>query len=46
MRLQQIEKLLITDALRRHLHCIDAVVLELGIAKRTLYHRMKQLDIS
>ena len=46
VRLQQIEKLLITDALRRHLHCIDAVVLELGIAKRTLYHRMKQLDIS
>lgn len=46
VRLQQIEKILITDALRRHLHCIDAVVLELGIAKRTLYHRMKQLDIS
>ena len=46
VRLQQIEKLLITDALRRHLYCIDAVVLELGIAKRTLYHRMKQLEIS
>ena len=46
MRLQQIEKMLITDALRRHLYCIDAVVLELGIAKRTLYHRMKQLHIS
>ena len=45
-RLQQIEKLLIQDSLRRHLHSIDAVALELGIAKRTLYHRMKQLDIS
>lgn len=45
-RLQQIEKLLIQDALRRHLYRMDAVVLELGIAKRTLYHRMKQLDIS
>ena len=45
-RLQQIEKQLIADSLRRHRHCIDAVVLELGIAKRTLYHRMKQLEIS
>lgn len=45
-RLQQIEKLLIEDALRRHLYSMDAVVLELGIAKRTLYHRMKQLEIS
>lgn len=45
-RLQQIEKLLIQDALYRHLYSIEAVSLELGIAKRTLYHRMKQLDIS
>ena len=45
-RLQQIEKLIIEDSLRRHLHSIDAVVLELGIARRTLYHRMKQLDIA
>lgn len=45
-RLQQIEKLIIQDSLRRHLHSIDAVVHELGIAKRTLYHRMKQLDIA
>ena len=45
-RLQQIEKLLIQDSLRRHLYCLDAVVLELGIAKRTLYHRMKQLEIA
>ena len=46
LRLQQIEKLLIQDSFRRHLHDMDAVVLELGIAKRTLYHRMKQLEIS
>ena len=45
-RLQQIEKLLIQDSLQRHFHCIDAVVLELGMAKRTLYHRMKQLEIA
>lgn len=45
-RLQQIEKLLIQEALHRHLYSIDAVSLELGIAKRTLYHRMKQLEIS
>lgn len=45
-RLQQIEKLLIEDSLRRNLHSIEAVVLELGIARRTLYHRMKQLEIS
>ncbi|MFJ4118935.1 sigma 54-interacting transcriptional regulator [Pseudomonas psychrophila] len=46
LRLQQIEKLLIQDSLRRHLNSLDAVVIELGVAKRTLYHRMKQLDIS
>ncbi|MHA6494957.1 sigma 54-interacting transcriptional regulator [Pseudomonas borbori] len=45
-RLQQIEKLLIEDSLRRHHRCIDAVVGELGIARRTLYHRMKCLEIS
>lgn len=45
-RLQQIEKLLIEDALRRHLYNLDPVAVELGIALRTLYHRMKQLDIS
>lgn len=45
-RLQQIEKLIIEDALRRHLHRLDDVVLELGIARRTLYYRMKQLDIA
>ncbi len=45
-RLQQIEKSLIEESLRRHSHCVDGVSVELGVAKRTLYYRMKQLDIS
>ncbi|MGY2291379.1 sigma 54-interacting transcriptional regulator [Pseudomonas sp. SDO528_S397] len=45
-RLQQIEKLLIEEALRRHDHNVDVVALNLGMPKRTLYHRMKQLDIA
>ncbi|MDY0832521.1 MULTISPECIES: sigma 54-interacting transcriptional regulator [unclassified Pseudomonas] len=45
-RLQQIEKSLIEDALRRHGRNVDVVAVELGVAKRTLYYRMKQLEIS
>ncbi|MFC6336525.1 AAA domain-containing protein [Pseudomonas sp. CCM 7891] len=45
-RLQQIEKSLIEESLRRHAHCVDNVAVDLGIAKRTLYYRMKQLEIS
>ncbi|MBD8194192.1 sigma 54-interacting transcriptional regulator [Pseudomonas fluorescens] len=45
-RLQQIEKALIEESLCRHQYCVDAVALELGIAKRTLYYRIKQLDIT
>ncbi|MEO8490601.1 sigma 54-interacting transcriptional regulator [Pseudomonas sp.] len=45
-RLQQIEKMLIEESLRRHAHNVDGVAGELRIAKRTLYYRMKQLDIS
>ncbi|NMY85432.1 sigma 54-interacting transcriptional regulator [Pseudomonas sp. WS 5411] len=45
-RLQQIEKLLIEESLRRHVYNVDSVATELNIAKRTLYHRMKQLGIS
>ncbi|WP_411390309.1 sigma 54-interacting transcriptional regulator [Pseudomonas sp. MPB23] len=45
-RLQQIEKALIEEALHRHQHCVDTVAMDLGVAKRTLYHRMKQLGIS
>jgi len=45
-QLQQIEKTLIEESLRRHGQCVDGVAVELGVAKRTLYYRMKQLDIS
>lgn len=45
-RLQRIEKALIEDALRRHSRNIEAMALELGMAKRTLYYRMKQLEIT
>ena len=45
-RLNQIEKSLIEESLHRHAHCVDAVAAELGVAKRTLYYRMKQLAIS
>ena len=45
-RLQQIEKAFIEESMYRHRHCVDTVSIELGIAKRTLYYRMKQLDIS
>ncbi|MFP1924188.1 sigma 54-interacting transcriptional regulator [Lonsdalea quercina] len=44
-RLRRIEKFLIQDALRRNGHCIDDVVTELGIPKRTLYHRLKLLKV-
>lgn len=45
-RLNQIEKSLIEESLHRHAHSVDAVAAELGMAKRTLYYRMKQLAIS
>ncbi|WP_330211624.1 sigma 54-interacting transcriptional regulator [Pseudomonas sp. AM4(2022)] len=45
-RLQQIEKALIEESMYRHQHCVDTVAVELGLPKRTLYYRMKQLDIS
>ena len=45
-RLQQIEKALIEESLSRHEHCVDTVALELGVAKRTLYYRIKQLEIA
>lgn len=45
-RLHQIEKALIEESLYRHQHCVDTVSIELGVPKRTLYYRMKQLDIS
>lgn len=45
-RLQQIEKALIEESMYRHHHCVDTVAIELGVAKRTLYYRMKHLKIS
>lgn len=44
-RLQQIEKSLIEESLRQNAGNVDAAATELGIAKRTLYYRMKQLEI-
>ncbi|NKI74889.1 sigma-54-dependent Fis family transcriptional regulator [Dickeya sp. CFBP 2040] len=46
MRLRRIERFLIQDALQRNDHCIDTVVNELGIPKRTLYHRIKLLNVA
>ena len=45
-RLQQLEKALIEESLIRHDYCVDSTAVELNVAKRTLYYRMKQLDIS
>ena len=45
-RLQQMEKSLIEESLRQHDHCVDSVAIALGVAKRTLYHRIKHLGIS
>lgn len=44
-QLRHIERILIQDCLNRHDKCIDSMAGELGIPKRTLYHRMKMLNI-
>ncbi len=44
-RLQQIEKSLIEESLRRNSSNVDQAAVELRVAKRTLYYRMKQLEI-
>jgi transcriptional regulator with PAS, ATPase and Fis domain len=44
-RLQQIEKSLIEESLKRHADCVERVAAELGVAKRTLYYRLKHLNI-
>lgn len=43
--LRLFERTLIQECLSRHAKCIDAVVNELGIPRRTLYHRMRSLSI-
>ncbi len=45
-RLRRIERSLIHECLHRHGNRIDDVVHELGIPRRTLYHRLKQLKLS
>ncbi|MCF7534240.1 sigma 54-interacting transcriptional regulator [Pseudomonas petrae] len=44
-QLRVIEKALIQAALKRHNNSVDAVSQELDIPRRTLYHRMKELDV-
>ncbi|WP_438870167.1 sigma 54-interacting transcriptional regulator [Pseudomonas sp. L1(2025)] len=44
-QMRVIERVLIQEALKRHDHSIDAACVELGIPRRTLYHRIKCLDI-
>ena len=44
-QMRAIERILIQEALKRHGHSIDAVSVELGIPRRTLYHRIKSLDV-
>ncbi|KGE69473.1 MULTISPECIES: sigma-54-dependent Fis family transcriptional regulator [Pseudomonas] len=44
--LQRIEKALIEESLHRHNHCVNTAAIKLGISKRTLYYRIKQLEIS
>lgn len=45
-RMRRIERSLIYDCLNRHGNKIDDVVHELGIPRRTLYHRIKLLNLN
>jgi len=45
-RMRRIERSLIHDCLNRHDNRIDDVILELGIPRRTLYHRLKLLKLT
>lgn len=45
VQMRRIERILIQEALSRHNHCIDTVCEELGLPRRTLYHRIKSLDV-
>ncbi|MGY2183703.1 sigma 54-interacting transcriptional regulator [Pseudomonas agarici] len=44
-QMRVIERTLIQEALKRHGQSVDAVSMELGLPRRTLYHRIKTLDI-
>jgi transcriptional regulator with PAS, ATPase and Fis domain len=44
-QLRLIERVLIQESFKRNKHCIEAVSRELDIPRRTLYHRMKALDV-
>lgn len=44
-QLRLIERVLIQESLKRNKHCISSVSRELDIPRRTLYHRMKALDV-
>ncbi|WP_434702653.1 sigma-54-dependent Fis family transcriptional regulator [Pseudomonas sp. Z1-12] len=44
-QLRVIEKALIQQSLKRHQNCVDAVSTELGMPRRTLYRRIKELRI-
>ncbi|KPW77038.1 MULTISPECIES: sigma 54-interacting transcriptional regulator [Pseudomonas syringae group] len=46
MQMRVIEKMLIQGALKRHRHNFDAVLQELEMPRRTLYHRMKELGVA
>ncbi|MCF5671208.1 AAA domain-containing protein [Pseudomonas syringae] len=44
-KLRAIEKALIQESLKRHQNCVDAVSQELDMPRRTLYRRIKELQI-
>ncbi|MGY2289748.1 sigma 54-interacting transcriptional regulator [Pseudomonas sp. SDO528_S397] len=44
-QMRVIERILIQEALKRHGQSIDAASMELGVPRRTLYHRIKCLEI-
>ncbi|QHF02087.1 AAA domain-containing protein [Pseudomonas asturiensis] len=44
-QLRCIEKVLIQESLKRHRNCVDAVSQELDMPRRTLYRRIKELQI-
>lgn len=43
-QLRVIERILIQEALKRHGQSVEAACMELGVPRRTLYHRIKSLE--